>query len=274
MYWEVFSQTPVSCNISKLSTMPIKETHLLDKTELLRRAKDLSRENLKFIFSIAKAISLSAATIVFFNILIDKGISNSHMSWLDFSFRISLWLISCLGMLVTYDGAMLGTLFLSHIPRGKETIYTFSLAAIEFLLFAILSPNFFLEYNDINTFYGFKIINIWFLFWGLYCLCSNLIIRNALKNIREQNFLGLKVINLVSKYKKMMRREVRASFCVGLLSILIFGWFILSFILSCSFAYYQYFQFIPLFIFISAMIFAFKDQHNQRVIIEEIIQNI
>ena len=236
----------------RMPTHNIDKT-LLDKTEFKHRAKDLGGENLKFIFSIIKAISISAATIVSFNILIDKGSPNSQMSFSDFWLRIIFWIDSSIGLIVTYNGAMLGTLFLSHIPKNKETILIFSLCTFEFLLFAILSANFFLEHKkEVLTFFSIDIINWWFLLFAIYCFLANRILINAVSNIKIDNFKGAEIREFVKQYKQTLQAEVKESLVTAIISLtaFVFTWF------NCS--WQLYIRFIIALTLLTCLIFALK----------------
>jgi len=245
-----------------------KENYHLDEAEPVRRSKDLSRENLKFILSIVKAISLGAGTIVLFNLIAIKGIEGSVLSWTDFALKILLWIIACIALIVTYVRALLGTLFITHIPRQTETIWTFSLAAIEFLLYAILFPKFFLGEKEILKIWGIEMINFWFLFFGMYCLIAKILIRNGLSNIKKHNFHHADVSNIIHEYIGLMKFEINSSFGTGLLSLISF--FIFPFINNLS--YFYYIQLLIVLILLISICLAFRHQHKERLEIENLIK--
>lgn len=243
------------------------QNNLFGTTEFVHRCKDLGSENLKFIFSIIKSISLGAATIVIFKIIFDKGSPDSVMSWPDFALRVSFWIISSMALLLTYNGAMLGTLFLVHIPKNPETVLTFSLAAFEFLLFAILAANFFDEKNNIRKIFNVQILNCWFLFFSIYCFCANRILKNALSNIKEESFTQ-ELMHFVRQYKESLKVEVKYSGITAIISLIAF---VCSCLVSCQILDIRFLFAVPLFI---SLLFSLLAQKKQRLKVEEFVQNL
>jgi len=248
------------------------EKRIVGKDEFMRRSKGLSRDNLIFVFSVGKAISLSAGTMVLFNIVLNGfNPTQNFDSPQTFILPLGFWLITFCGVLVTYDGAMSGTLFIYHLPRRGETVLTFLMAAFEFLLFAILYPSFFVK-EGVRTIFGIAPIYSWFILYALYGLCAFGIITNAMSNIAVEQFKGKKLQKLVEGYKKRVQVQrissARSAFFSFLFFFVVWMWgdkiipivhwplsFAIGVISIVGFGY--------------AMYKAFMDQHNQRKELEQ-----
>jgi hypothetical protein len=161
----------------------------MDKEEFLQRVKDLSRENLKFIYGLVKVISLTAATIVFISIMAEKGGEHSQLSNSEFAIKLLLLVNSWMVVLVSYDGVMMTTLFTTHMPKIRETLVTFALVCLEFLLFVSIIPKFFLEkeQSEITRLFGLDFTDWWFLIYSLNAFCAFIMMGVAL-SIQETRY--------------------------------------------------------------------------------------
>lgn len=231
--------------------------------EFINRAKELGREHLKFVFTVSKAISLGAGTIVFFSIFVD--FINSNIMFSQLLLLIIFGIVSCLGVVVTYDGAMFGTLFLYLFPRKIETIATFLLIGVEFLLFSIIKPEIILRIDESAIISSIPITNYWYIVFCLFALISNVIIRSAMGSINVDGYETDELKNVVMKYKNRMKYEIKNSQLMGLFS------FIFFLVLCCgqTWKYIIYINIAFAVILLVGLLLAFNDQHKQRLEIEE-----
>lgn len=155
------------------------------------RAVELAGGHLLFVFGIMKGISIAAAAVVIADIILNAWgtIYNSIAiidGILEVAVKIALFCTSFQVMLVTYDGAFFGTLFISKIPGRKETTYNFIQAGLEFLLFAILAPQIF-NIPDSKSTINLDNLVIWFCVFSLYGLYAYRIIKTAINSIDIDN---------------------------------------------------------------------------------------
>lgn len=167
--------------------------------DFLNRAKDLSRNNLLFIFSIIKAASIGLGVATFLNLFIDLGPEWSWSSVVEHLPKFLLWVTSYAGLLVTFDTAMFASLFLIHIPKRSETFFTFLLVGLEALQFAILKP-----FGDKNI---IKVMSVdllvwWYAIFGIYCLVIFAIILYGRNEIKPSFFTGFSILvkDYISKF--------------------------------------------------------------------------
>lgn len=155
-----------------------EEVHLnLTRNEFVKRLKEVGMENLKLVYSIIKVISLTTATIVLLNILLTANIFIEIDFWnyIDYETVVSLllWSVTFMLLLLTYDAAIFGNIYFYKLPAAWVTKFTFSFAVLEFLLFAILKPNFFIEKEHVIPENLLGIISpttIWFFIHGIYSI--------------------------------------------------------------------------------------------------------
>lgn len=246
----------------------------ISRHEFIKRSQGLSSSNLMFIVSIMKGLSLGASVVVIFNLVVDGFFSNTHtIDSVDLFTRILLLVISLLVIMITYDGAFFGTLFLYHIPRSHDTFLVFLQAGLEFLLFAVLLPSFFL----IDTVAENNIVNaqiLWCSVFSLYCILARLIITTALKNI-QYNRYDIDLSLVIQYYKNAMKKEKKSSiFSAAIGVILLFiclyeeywmianGWlFLFIIIIKITLLSFLLFELIN----------AFNDQHLQRKVIAKML---
>lgn len=155
-----------------------EEVHLeLTRNEFVKRLKEVGMENLKLVYSIIKVISLTTATIVLLNIILSTNIFIKIDFWnyIDYETVVSLllWMATFILLLLTYDAAIFGNIYFFKLPPAWVTKFTFSFTVFEFLLFAVLKPNFFIEKETVVSEKLLDIISpttIWFFFHGIYSI--------------------------------------------------------------------------------------------------------
>ena len=169
-------------------------------SDFLSRAKDLSRNNLLFIFTIIKAASIGLGVATFLYLFIDLGTEWSWNSLFTHLPKFLLWVTSYAGLLVTFDTAMFASLFLIHIPRRSETFCTFLLVGLEALQFALLKP---MSDKDIIKVMSIDLTVWWYAVFGIYCLNIFIIILNGREEIKPAYFIGFS--KLVEDYIKKFK---------------------------------------------------------------------
>jgi hypothetical protein len=226
-------------------------------TNFLNRAKDLSRNNLLFIFSIIKAASIGLGVATFLNLFIDLGAEWSpERCWIQLP-KFLLWVTSYGGLLVTFDTAMFASLFLIHIPKRSETFFTFLLVGLEALQFALLKPA---TDKSVIKVMSIDLMVWWYAVFGIYCLTISGIIFFGKQDINPKNFTGFS--DLVEEYIDKFKFGLVLALLGSISSFAIF--FILAFT-SIDNYYIIIFSSVS---FSLALYFAFEIHHAQRKKIE------
>ena len=92
-------------------SLSVDETHFNPNEELINsRARNFGPEQFKMTYSFIKAIALTAATAVLFNLCLRINFKGDIDVNLLLNFL--LWSVSLMILLVTYDAAMFGTIFI------------------------------------------------------------------------------------------------------------------------------------------------------------------
>lgn len=199
----------------KRSTMTPEDKYPKVSAELFHsRAKELSNNHLMFVFSIMKGISVTTAAVVFVNIVLnvisageglicDFEVISLLSIIVEFGLKLILFGVSFNMMLVTYDGAFFGTLFLSRMPGRKDTTYNFIQAGLEFLLFAILSASTF-NMPDTKGALGLDCTIVWFIIFSINAVYANKVINAAIESINPLDYHS-KICNIVIEYVDELR---------------------------------------------------------------------
>lgn len=167
----------------------------LTNDEIIGRRKEYGRKNLEILYGFIKVISLTTATIILLNLLIDVRPFNftsiiQHKVWqsiqewwclekpeliekhLSYVIKILLWLTTCFALILTYDACMFGSMFIAKPLSKWMIIIVFSFIGFEFLLFSVLFPNFFLEKvfepKVVESIKTMDFVSWWLLLYGFY----------------------------------------------------------------------------------------------------------
>lgn len=132
-----------------------------------------------------------------------------------------MWVVSYMNLLLTYDSAILGTLFLFHIPKKSETFWTFLLVGLETLQFAILSPSFMLGEKNIERVLSVEIVNWWYVIFGVYNVSVSLTIIN-LNNEIKKTIYNNNIHDLLLDFKIKLKKAALLSSLIGITSFLLF----------------------------------------------------
>jgi hypothetical protein len=195
----------------------------LDQKDFLTRAKELSRNNLLFIFSIIKAASIGLGVATFLNLFLDLPPKWSWYALGSLMPKFLLWTVSYGGLLVTFDIAMFSSIFLVHIPKRTETFFTFLLIGLEGLLFAILKP---ITDHPVQKVMSVDLLNWWFAIFFFYCTAITFLIAYGKKEIKVKDFKP-QMKPFVQRYLKKFNLGLLFSVSGAVTSATIF--FLLSF---------------------------------------------
>jgi hypothetical protein len=238
------------CRKSEEETL--EDKYDLSKADLILRAKEYGRENLKILYGFIKVIGLTTATVVLLNILFFYHLSpfsltniihlNFHsvaIWWHEpknviFSIRLVMWVTTCMVLILTYDAGMFGSMFLPRMIDEFHLLLIFSYIGFEFFLFAILYPNFFVE--KLGTFdtmdfkeaiEKFDFATAWLFVYGLYTISIGLLAMSALRRIDVDHIEELYPLNsdcritLKERLKMHYRSDITETFIGGAISIIL-----------------------------------------------------
>ncbi|MFN8242936.1 MAG: hypothetical protein U0X40_02675 [Ferruginibacter sp.] len=190
----------------------------ISSRDFLTRAKDLSRNNLLFIFTIIKAASIGLGVGTFLYLFIDLGPVWSWSSLYAHLPKFLLWVTSYAGLLVTFDSAMFSSLFLVHIPKRNETFGTFLLVGLEALQFALLKP---MPDKEVTKVMSIDLVVWWYAVFGIYCTNIFFLIHYGKQEINPKDFKGF--AQLVKEYITKLKLGLYFSLTGALLSFTIFA---------------------------------------------------
>lgn len=243
---------------------------IVKPAEIVERAKDLSRTNLLFIFGIIKAASIGLAVTVFLQLFINLGAKWSWQSILTHLPNFLQWSVSYLSLLVTFDGAMFATIFLTHIPKKSESFFTFLLVGTEALQFAILSPTLVKESGS-PTIMSVMIEDWWyaiFCFYSIFMFCIVHFGRMEIKKSRQE--FSSEIRPILDKYLKSFQKGkvlIVTAFLIALLSFIII-------VLNQNDGFRYWVRIVSGLIFSILIFYAFFLQHKQRLTVEKLFRRL
>lgn len=134
----------------------------------LGRVYSTSGESMKMIYGFMKGIALTTATLVFMRMIVDANLgSDLPLNWWKL-FMFASWFMSFGVLLITYEAPMFATTLLFELPPWWITTFPAIFTLCEFIAFAILSHEVFLEGLPRSRFVPYDLVTVWLIVNGVY----------------------------------------------------------------------------------------------------------
>ncbi|HEV2964436.1 MAG TPA: hypothetical protein VG649_21590 [Candidatus Angelobacter sp.] len=176
----------------------------LTNDEINRRLHDYARDNYLFLGNVTKGVALAIATSILLQIL-----SDFQSEWI----RITPWLTSFVGILITYMTWGIGSLLSNSRANIRDSLLPLLMGMAEFLLFGIL-----LKYDKND--HPLLWLN-WFGCLGLHAFIGVMIIHNRIKVTDFANDFEDSALSNI--YESWLRRNRIGASCVSIAAFIVWG---------------------------------------------------